>query len=65
MGTAHTSVNNSKHFTRKLIKNIVIKHFEEDISVHLNFCFLFINLVDEMIAEVDIDGDGRIDFDGN
>jgi len=46
-------------------KNIANKHFKEDISVHLTFGFYFINLVDEMIAEVDIDGDGRIDFDGN
>ena len=25
---------------------------------------LFVSPVDEMIAEVDIDGDGRIDFEG-
>ena len=26
---------------------------------------IFFLLVDEMIAEVDLDGDGRIDFEGN
>ena len=32
--------------------------------VYLFICYMFTFAVDEMIAEVDLDGDGRIDFEG-